>query len=157
MSVSKTLTPKTAIQGQYNANSAEYRSIERRIHSVRGYILGADRDEQLRILRKAYVYAVLTGNAKVRFADEAYGKWLASNDIYQACRTTPAMTHSDRGKAGWISDTLEDWEDNAEPVLDAINAREWFKAGELAYDNLKGCGRIKGHFTVALLTGKRRV
>lgn len=156
MSVTQTQTQTEAqntIQQYYQANAAEYNRIESRLNGLRGYFLAADRQTQYDILKKSYVYSALTAGTRLEFADEAYGKWLSSGDIMSACKSTAGMT-DEHGKGKWIQSTLVKFESLADPVIDAINEKNYWKAAEMAADNLKGLGRIKGHFAIALITGK---
>ena len=130
-----------------------YANIRSRLDGVRGYLLAADRSEQLTILRKAYVYAALTANTPVQFADEAYGRWIGGSDIRRAAYETAAIPHT---RGGYIKHGLKHFNSAISEPLAAMEDGEWFRAAELirASDDLKGLSRVKAHFMVALVGGR---
>ena len=134
-----------------NANTAEYGRIASRINGLRGYFLASDPSTQKEILKKSYVYSALTANTAVQFADESYGRWIAGEDIRRSTYATAAITNQ---KGEWIHSTLDRFDEAAEPVLEAMRRENWYKAGELCAEQFKGVARIKGHFTIALISGK---
>ncbi|MDB9247472.1 hypothetical protein PN419_00425 [Halorubrum ezzemoulense] len=144
---------RTELHEKFDEAPAVYADIQSRLDGVRGYLLAADRSTQIEILRKAYVYAALTANTSVRFADEAYGRWLAGDDIRRAAYATPAIPHQ---RGGYLKHGLDHFESAVSDALAAINDRNWFRAAELirASDDLKGLNRVKAHFAVALVGGR---
>lgn len=134
------------------ANETDYLSIRDKLNMIRGYFLAASRDKQRQMLKKAYVYAVATIRCKTKFADETYGRWLAGDSLETAFSETSNIDD----KARIQERTLDHFEERAKPVLDAINNENYVEAAEIMNqnDDWLWLGKAKGHFTVALLTGK---
>jgi len=139
-----------AVREHYQANAAEYRRITERLHLVRGAFLAANRERQYELLKKAYVYATMTVNAPVWAANEAYGRWLTSDDYREAVTDTGAQINQ---KADHVEQTLDNWHDNADPVIGLIEDENYREAAEQAR-SFGFLGRVKSRFAIALLTGK---
>ena len=142
-----------AVINQYQAHKGLYDRVSRRIRGVNGYLKAADRDTQVDILRKTYVYAALTANTPVERADEAYGRWLGGDDIRRATYLTPKITN-DKGRQ--IKVGLESFDTAIEPARKELVRGNDYRAAELMRqsDVLKGLARVKGHFAVALVGGE---
>lgn len=141
---------ETAVIKKYKAHQGLYDRVSRRLHGVNGYFKAADRDTQIKILRKAYVYSVLTANTPVERADEAYGRWLAGDDIRRATYVTPQQTN-DKGRQIHVG--LRSFSSAVEPALKQLLDGNVFRAAELIRysDDLKGLARVKAHFMLALI------
>lgn len=144
------------VQQQYvehhGENTTDYSEIRDMLNMVRGYFLAANRDKQRQMLKKAYVYAVATIRCRTKFADETYARWLAGDSLETAFRETSNID----GKAAIQERTLDHFEERAKPVLDAVNDGNFIEAAEIINDDddWLWVRKAKGHFTIALLTGK---
>lgn len=130
---------------------ADYVSALRRVEKTRTLLLSASPETAGEILKKAYVFAVLSIRTGLERHQKAFTQWTSGMSLREAARETVYPNQ----KADWMIETIEDinWVYFGKAIQRHFREERHIKLLEAVVGSLKGVSHRKGGFTMGMSGG----
>lgn len=141
-----TLNGTDPVTDWHGRHSLEYSMVEKRLTDTKAKFMSTDRDEQVDMLVKSYVNAVISQRNKVDIYEPAYVRWVSGEPMDKAFESIIY----NKQKISWISKTLVDMK-KFHHVADLLEVGRVNQAHNFMADNFTGLSHMKAAFTLAML------
>jgi len=129
----------------------DYVSALRRVEKTRTLLLSGSPEKAGEILRKAYVFAVLSIRTGLERHEKGFTQWSSGMDIREAAKETVYPNQ----KANWMEETFRsvDWNQFGKAVQCHFEKGRHETVLDLVVDKLKGTSYRKGGFVLSMSGG----
>lgn len=133
------------------SHHADYVSVMRRVEKTRTLLLSGDTKTAGDILKKAYVFAVLSIKTNLERHQKAFTQWASGMDLREAAKETVYPNQ----KADWMEETLDkiDWGCLGRSIQRHYREDRHKTLLETVVENLKGVSYRKAGFTMGMSGG----